>query len=268
MGTSLPRCVPPTSVNLPPHRTAGPGVGLPVSLEPPNSGEAVENRPADREDAPEPPPENQSGDTDQTPWDVPLDVNLDLPVETANDTGPAELDCPQDPPTGHDQPDTPQNVLSEPATPGLHNTDRPDEMSQEGTKGGNSPSIDAPGLSQDAGQHQQTPPTGPSDHSLRATPPPVGAGRPTRQHKLPARFNDHNLFGIRADNCWPAISMNRNLNNRDNTQVSDGSSHLAQPVAPPTLQCSNDQACLCKQCWPALMHQSSASHHASQSILQ
>ena len=94
----------------------------------------MENRPADREDVPEPPPQDQTDDTGQTPWDIPLGVDLDLPVETAGDTGPAKLDCPQDSPSDHDRPDTPQNELSEPATTGLHNPDRPDEMSQEEKK--------------------------------------------------------------------------------------------------------------------------------------
>ena len=50
LGTGLPRCPPPTSINPPSQMTAGPEVRPPVSLEPPTSSceETVENRPGGR----------------------------------------------------------------------------------------------------------------------------------------------------------------------------------------------------------------------------
>ena len=196
--------------------TAGPTPLPPVLPEQPTSSheEARENRSADREDVPELHPRTTAGTADQTSWDIHLDVDMDPPVEAAGDTGPAEVGYPQLPLPSNDQPATPctrpDTEFSEPAATELDNTAGPDEINEEATKDGGQSSIGAPRLSQGSDQPQQTPPAELGDSSLRTTPPPVGAGRPTRQCKLPVRFDDYNLFGIRPDNCWPAISNNRN----------------------------------------------------------
>ena len=49
----------------------------------------------------------------------------------------------------------------------------------------------------------------------------------------------------------------------NNEGMIDSSSHQVQPEAPPPPSCSASYDCICKQCWPPLVHQSPVNQHTS-----